>query len=145
MIRLARILAGYFAASLVAAIIVPVSFALFVMYLDAPASTFGGGPAPVPSSKRPHEWWSVFRSVAQIMSIYVSVFAVLAAPVALPAILFAEYRFIQSPAYYGSIGFLAGGLPAIFTYSVGFILVFGLLGVLPGLSYWLISGRKAGE
>ena len=90
---------------------------------------------------QPIEW----RMLGSIMLIYVLTAAVLAAPVALPGILFGEYRAITSPAYYGSIGFLAGILPPSLHKIDMFILFFGLLGVLPGLSYWLISGRRAGE
>ena len=137
--RTARILAGYFAASLVAAILIPAALTFVATFGDS-VVTYEGSPVARPSTSS-FEW----RMFGTVMLIYVLTFAVLAAPVAVPAILLAEYRAITSPVYYGSIGLLAGAIPISWYKIGGFTLFFGLLGILPGLSYWLIAGRRAGD
>jgi hypothetical protein len=136
--RITRILVGYFAAALVASIIVPAAINLYATY--GTAVTYEGSPVSRPPSG-PTQW----RTIGLTVFLLMATAAVLAAPVAIPAILLAEYQAITAPAYYGFMGFLAGMAPLSLSKVDPFILFFGLLGVVPGLTYWLISGRNAGD
>jgi hypothetical protein len=158
MAQLPRILLGYLAASFVASLLVPLAFGFIATYGNPPTQ---GAPYSPPSS-----WWGVLVFLG-FMLLYLAVFALLAAPVAIPAIVLAEQRDLRAPIYYATAGALAGFIPGLMEMfslvsararagvveslglvqlgsMVAFAAFFAVLGVLPAMTYWLISGRRAG-